>query len=161
MRSGFGQSREEPAIRSFDWSFAPIPGSSQSFVRHHGLGLPPHFRGASSCPGIDQLLSGLPPMTPGEHTAALTPRRVLRPVGFPTATRLTRLTSPLDRTPWSFFQKVPRNAAPPLSGFVACTHRILVPTCIQVFAPPVRGTFQRFLTVLLRYRSRVVFRVGG
>ena|ERR1051326_409003 len=72
QRSACEQSRREPAIPSLDWTFTPIPSSTQGFAHHKGVGPPPHFRRASSWPGIDRLASGLPPVTPGEHTPRLT-----------------------------------------------------------------------------------------
>ena len=35
------------------------------------------------------------------------------------------------------------------------------PSGFKLFAPPAKGTFQLSLTLLLHYRSRVVFRVGS
>ena len=38
---------------------------------------------------------------------------------------------------------------------------LLSPPGFRLFAPPAKGTFQLSLTLLLHYRSRVVFRVGS
>ncbi len=60
-------------------------------------------------------------------------------VAFASASRVKRLTSPWIRTS--------RRIRLSLSGF-------------RLFLPPVKGTFQLSLTLLVHYRSRVVFRVG-
>jgi hypothetical protein len=109
QRSACEQSRQEPAISSLDWTFTPIPRSTEGFAHHKPVGPPPHFRRASSCPGIDRLASGLPQVTPGEHTALLVNCEL---VAFATAPALDALTSPLDRTPWPVFQNVPGHTAP-------------------------------------------------
>src|SRR5581483_7219550 len=70
-RSACEQSRAEPAIPSLDWTFTPLPSSTQRFAHQQGVGPPPHFRRASSWPGKDRLASGFPPVTPGEHTRLL------------------------------------------------------------------------------------------
>ncbi len=50
--------RKEPATRSFDWSFAPIPTFEEKFARYHHCGPPPEFPLASSYAGIVHDLSG-------------------------------------------------------------------------------------------------------
>ena len=47
---------------------------------------------------------GYPSNDLGERTLTLVHRSVLRPFAFAAATRMTRLTSPLNRTPWPVFQ---------------------------------------------------------
>jgi hypothetical protein len=86
-RSACEQSREEPAIPRLDWTFTPIPRSTQGFAHHQGVGPPPHFRRASSCPGIDRLASGLAPVTPGERTSPL-----VDTAGLSLSLRLRRFT---------------------------------------------------------------------
>ena len=73
LRSCCDKFREEPAISSLDWPFTPIRRSSERFAHHYPFGPPPPFRGASTCPRIDQLASGIPPVTPGERTSHLAP----------------------------------------------------------------------------------------
>ena len=68
---------------------------------------------------------------------------------------------PAPRTPWTNFQIGRTDAAPPFGGFVAFTPVQSVTRWFHVFSPPVRGAFQLSLTLLMRYRSRGVFRVGG
>ena len=87
--------------------------------------------------------------------------RELRTIGFPTAPWVDHLASPTPRTPWTNFRIGRTDAAPPFWGFVAFTPVQSVTRWFHVFAPPVRGTFQLSLTLLLCYRSRGVFRVRG
>jgi hypothetical protein len=75
--------------------------------------------------------------------------RGLNPLGLPT-----------PRTPWTNFRIGRTDAAPPFGGFVAFTPVQSVTRWFHVFSPPVRGAFQLSLTLLVHYRSRVVFRVG-
>ena len=72
-RSSCGKLRGEPAISGLDWTFTPIRGSSERFARQHRFGPPPSFRWASTWPRIDRPVSGLLPMTQGEHTSPLVP----------------------------------------------------------------------------------------
>ena len=151
QRSACEQSRKEPAISNLDWTFTPIPRSTQGFAHHKGVGPPPHFRRASSCPGIDRLASGLPPVTPGEHTAHLV-NCVL--VAFATAPLFHRLTSPLDRTPWPVFQNVLTDLAPrPLGRFVAFRPH-------DICSRMVSGSFHFPSRVLCSVRSRYYCAIG-
>jgi hypothetical protein len=68
---------------------------------------------------------------------------------------------PTPRTPWTNFRIGRTDAAPPFGGFVAFTPVQSVTRWFHVFAPPVRGTFQLSLTLLLCYRFLGVFRVRG
>src|ERR1041385_6028520 len=63
--------RPEPAISSLDWTFTPLPRSHQRFAHHYGFGPPRQFPGASPCPGIDRLVSGIQMLTDGECTMCL------------------------------------------------------------------------------------------
>jgi len=74
----WGKLRGEPAIRQFDWSFAPIPASDERFARQLRCGLPPEFLPASSCAGIDHCLSGIWKHTP-PRSRSRSGRAVLRP----------------------------------------------------------------------------------
>ena len=76
---------------------------SERFAHQNRFSPPPRFPQASTYPRIDRLASGLPPMTSGEHTLPLTSKR-LRAIGFPTASKINFLTSPLIRTPRPVFQ---------------------------------------------------------
>ena len=80
--------------------------------------------------------------------------RKLRTIGFPTPPRVDRLGLPTPRTPWTNFRIGRTDAA------FAFTPVQSVARWFHVFSPPVRGAFQLSLTLLLRYRSRGVFRVG-
>ncbi len=62
---------------------------------------------------------------------------------------------PTPRTPWTNFRIGRTDAA------FAFTPVQSVARWFHVFSPPVRGAFQLSLTLLMRYRSRVVFRVGA
>ena len=48
----------EPAITQFDWSFAPIPDSTEAVALDYPIGRPRTFRYASSWSGIDHWVSG-------------------------------------------------------------------------------------------------------
>lgn len=71
LRSACEQFRTEPAISSLDWTFTPIPRSHQGFAHHYGFGPPRQFPGASPCPGIDRLVSGIQVLTHRECTMSL------------------------------------------------------------------------------------------
>ena len=100
----------EPAIAQLDWTFTPIPSSSERFADQQRFDPPPIFQRASIWPGIDRRASGLPPMTPSEHTSSLTVN-CCGLVGFPSATRINRLTSPMIKTPWGIFLNARLDAA--------------------------------------------------
>ena len=68
---------------------------------------------------------------------------------------------PTPRTPWTNFQIGRTDAAPRFRRIVAFTPVQSATRWFHVFSPPVRGAFQLSLTLLLCYRSRGVFRVGG
>jgi hypothetical protein len=74
---------------------------------------------------------------------------------------LNSLALPTPRTPWTNFRIGRTDAAPPFGGFVAFTPVQSVTRWFHVFAPPVRGTFQLSLSLLLCYRFLGVFRVRG
>lgn len=87
--------------------------------------------------------------------------RKLRTIGFPAPPGVCPLGLPTPRTPWTNFRIGRTDAAPPFGGFVAFTPVQSVTRWFHVFAPPVRGTFQLSLTLLLCYRFLGVFRVRG
>ena len=72
----------EPAIAQLDWTFTPIPSSSERFADQQRFDPPPIFQRASIWPGIDRRASGPPPLTPSEHTSSLTVK-LLRTCRFP------------------------------------------------------------------------------
>jgi hypothetical protein len=81
------------------------------------------------------------------------PLAKLRAIGFPTTPGFYPLISPTPKTPWINFRIERTDAA------YAFTPVQSVPRWFHVFSPPARGAFQLSLTLLLRYRSQVVFRV--
>ena len=82
---------------------SPIPSSSERFADQQRFDPPPIFQRASIWPGIDRRASGPPPLTPSEHTSSLTVN-CCGHVGFPTATEINSLTSPMNKTPWGIFR---------------------------------------------------------
>ena len=102
-RLSWGKLRREPAIRRFDWSFAPTLRSDDRFARQNRGGLPPDFRPASACPSVVHHLSGPCKCTSvraalcraSEETRYATPLSI-RPaadVGRPAASRLLAFAS--------------------------------------------------------------------
>src|SRR5256712_4256781 len=81
-------------------------------------------------------------------------------VAFASAPRVERLTSPWIRTPWPVIHNGERDAAPSFRTSSLSRRVRLLLSGFRHFSPPVKGTFQLSLTLLVRYRSRVVFRVG-
>jgi hypothetical protein len=143
-RSACEQSRKEPAIPSLDWTITPIPRSTEGFAHHKRVGPPPHFRRASSCPGIDRLASGLPPVTPGERTSCLVN---CAHVAFATAPAFNALTSPLDRTPWPVFQNVLTDTADAFMPRDICNRMV-------------SGSFHFPSRVLFSFHSRYYCAIG-
>ncbi len=92
-------------------------------------------------------------------------------VGFPTPPGLNPLGSPHPYTPRPVFRNgrhdpgIPLLVLLPRGSFLRRGYlkgrAILSPPGFRLFSPPARGAFQLSLTVLVRYRSRDVFRVGG
>ena len=117
----------EPAIAQLDWTFTPIPSSSERFADQQRFDPPPIFQRASIWPGIDRRASGPPPLTPSEHTSSLTVN-CCGLVGFPSATEINSLTSPMIKTPWGIF----RNARIDAAHIFAFTPIQLVPNWFQV-----------------------------
>ena len=99
-----------------DWHFTPIPRLSERFAHQYRFSPPPIFRQASTYPGIDRPASGLPPATKGSCLPLTSRLAALREFGFPAASRVKRLTSPPNGTPWPVFQNGRQNVGPHLAG---------------------------------------------
>ena len=131
--------------------FHPYTQLVRAICRSQRCDPPPNFHRASIWPGIDRRASGLPPLTPSEHTSSLTVN-CCGLVGFPSAARINRLTSPMIKTPWGIFLNARQDAAH-IIAFTPCQP---VPTGFTFFSHPAKDTFQLSLTLLVNYRSRVV-----
>jgi hypothetical protein len=130
---------------------------------------PRNFRYASICPRLDHLVSGRSPVTP--CTCIHRPSSKLRACWFPFGSPIKWLASPLCCTPWPVLQNVrqnignlPRTATSRLfpsegRSFNALSlhHRLISGS----FRLPSQGAFQLSITLLLRYRSQVMFSLGG
>lgn len=163
-----GMSRREPAIPGLDWTFTPRRRSWERFAHQHPCGPPRRFRAASSCPRLDRPASGRMPVTQASTPG---PSVSLRTFGFPSATGFQPLASPLTYTPWPVFQNVCSNPGMlrlvlvPRDTFLRRSYLwgycALSPADFRLFSPPSRGSFQLSVTLLLRYRTRDVFSLGG
>lgn len=149
-----------------------MPTSEERFARQHPFGPPPSFRPASPCAGIDRPVSGPMTVTPGPFgTPPLTPCgaagksvslrvRAFNPYprhshGLPGSFSKTNGATPVTQ---------PRTPASPRFPSAGCNPfepRRVSPPGFRHFSPPSRGAFQLSLTVLVRYRSRDVFRLGS
>ena len=130
-------------------------------------GPPRNFRHASTCPRLDHSVSGRILMTPRTFS---TPSHALAsygPVGFPAASAVKTLTSPSEYTPWPVLQNVRQNIGNDArtnasrrlpshrrSFHALPHHRHPISGSLHL---PTWGTFQLSVTLLLRYRSQVVF----
>ena len=121
---------------------SPIPSSSERFADQQRCDPPPNFHRASIWPGIDRRASGLPPLTPSEHTSSLTVN-CCGLVGFPSATRINRLTSPMIKTPWGIFLNARQDAAH-IIAFTPCQP---VPNWFHVLFTSRQGYFSAFTHV--------------
>ena len=135
--------RGEPAISGFAWHFTPTHRSSLPFVTDTGSGLHARVPRASPCPWVDHPVSGRLDAT-------------IRPfgLGFPAAPAVAALTSLRQTTRRLILQKARRHQTciwlRPAGG-----------TRFQaLFHSPRRGAFHLSLTVLVPYRSLVVFSLG-
>ena len=88
------------------------------------------------------------------------PLRGCAHVAFASASHVQWLTSPWIRTPWVVFQNAQYDAAPSFRTSSLSRRIGLLLSGFRHFSLPAKGTFQLSLTLLLRYRSRDVFRVG-
>ena len=131
--------RDRPAIAPLDWTFTPIPSSSERFADQQRCDPPPNFHRASIWPGIDRRASGLPPLTSDEHISSLTPKGCGL-VGFPTASQINCLTLPMIKTPRSIFRNARVNAA----HIIAFTPTQPVPNWFQVLFTSRQGYFSAF-----------------
>ena len=135
--------RGEPAISGFAWHFTPTHRSSLPFAIDTGSGLHARDPRASPCPWVDHPVSGRLNATG-------------RPfgLGFPPAPAVAALTSPRRTTRRLILQKARRHQ----------NHSWLRQaggTRFQgLFHSPCRGAFHHSLTVLVHYRSLVVFSLG-
>lgn len=158
MRSGCDQSRVEPAILGLDWTITPyaqVNGricTSQtgrpSTPVSRGFGLPTHRSTDFGSPPRD---------SPRAHGAP----RILRCCGrvaFAAAPIVEILASPRGRTPWSVFQHVRQDVAPPAcAGFVAFTPWQSVVAWFQALFTSRQGCFAAFAhaTTALSVSSRI------
>ena len=117
-------------------------GSSERFADQQRFDPPPNFRRASIWPGIDRRASGPPPLTPSEHTSSLTVN-CCGLVGFPSATEINSLTSPMIKTPWGIF----RNARIDAAHIFAFTPIQPVPIWFHVLFTSRQGFFSAFTHV--------------
>src|SRR4029434_5452036 len=118
----------EPATRSFDSSFAPIPRSDDRFARQDRYGPPPEFPLASPCPGIVHHLSG-----PIARALAPPPRQSGRdgpvvlaappPRGSAETARAPRRAPLLPARGGGFFA-APRSPARALASLVRVSRRV-------------------------------------
>ncbi len=110
-------------------------------------------------------------MTPGPLRPRPSPIKGCGHVGFPTPSGLNPLGSPHPYTPRPVFRNGRHDPGMPplvllprgsfLRGGYLSGRAIPYPPGFRLFSPPARGAFQLSLTVLVRYRSRDVFRVGS
>ena len=99
MRLALKLFRGEPAISGFDWNFSPTHTSSPPFSTDFNgcaFGPPLPFTATSAWTWVDHPVSGLRILTNG----------ALFRLGFPSAPRLKRLTSPAPATRRTVLQKV-------------------------------------------------------
>ena len=126
--------RGEPAISGFDWNFSPIHTSSPPFSTDVGSVL--HCLYGNFNLDMDR--------SPG-FGSTLTDLSALLRLGFPSAPRLYRLTSPASVTRRTVLQKVRGR-----------THKVLpqlVNTGFQVLFHSLPEFFSPFLHSTMRYRS--------
>ena len=94
---------QEPAITDLDWSFAPSPRSWEPVALEHPFAPPREFPLASSCPGEDQPVSGLTPVTSRLFRRCTSPYGCVL-VAFALASWFDHLTLPQRQTPRPVFQ---------------------------------------------------------
>ena len=126
--------------------------------------------GTSPYPGLDRPASGLIRATPGAFTPrpSLSVRTCRFPYGF--GVPPLNLAARMNSLPRVSRRTVQPRSSPlvlaPREAFLRGDsllkgHTQLSPPGFRLFSPPSRGAFQLSLTVLVRYRSRNVFRVGS
>jgi hypothetical protein len=87
----------------------------------------------------------------------------LRTIGFPSAWPFERLRLAIDRNSLARYSKRTHGPCvhrPEAASFLGGPCGLSSPD-FRHFSPPFRGTFQLSLALLLRYRSRDVFRIGS
>ncbi len=94
---------QEPAITDLDWSFAPSPRSWEPVALEHPFAPPWPFRATSSCPGEDQPVSGVTPVTPRPFGRRTSPYGCVH-IAFAKIPWLTHLISPQRQTPRPVFR---------------------------------------------------------
>ena len=167
----WGIIRREPAIAGLDWPFTPSPGSRERIARQHPYRASIPLLRDFTLPRARSTGFGSHPSDSGRfHTPSLGLR--LRTCRFPCGfgadpLNLAARVNSLPRDPRRTVQ--PRS--PPLvlpchqgflrGGSTLSGRTLLSPPGFRLFSPPARGAFQLSLTVLVRYRSRDVFRVGS
>lgn len=104
------------------------------------FGPPPPFTGASACPGLDRQASGLPLVTPRDHTWRLV---VLRALAFASPPFFQVRLATKENSPARFSTRTvqPRKAAPSRSHLVS-------------------GSFDSLSRVLFSFRSRYYYAIG-
>ena len=147
QRSTYELSRAEPAIAHLDWPFTPIPNSSERFAHQQRFDPPPSFHRASIWSGIDRRASGLPPLTPGEHTQSLALR--LRTIRFPYGYADLLLNLANDQNSQGHFSKRTNRRCSYLRfhAYSACSQLV-------------SGSFHIPLRILFSFRSRYLSTIG-
>ena len=125
-------------------AFHPYPKVIPSVFNRSGFGPPRGLTPASACPGVAH------PASRRRRATHIRPVRTCFRCGsvFP-------LTSPHTATRWLILQKARRHSVKDTAP-TACRH-----TVSGAVSLPSRGAFHLSLTVLIRYRSRRVFSLGG
>lgn len=158
--------REEPAIARLDWFFATNPKSEEHFDCSIPTGLHAAFGRASPCSGLDRLASGLAIVTArlidgAPHPACAGLRACRFRFGFPSewVNLATTANSPLRYSKLTRQRRLSRDPfVLPGLLYAAADFGCQIS---GTFQPPFRGAFQLSTSLLLRYRSRLVFRLGG
>lgn len=155
--------REEPAIARLDWFFATNLRSGEHFDCSILSSLHPTFGWTSLCPRLDRLASGLRIVTARLIDGA--PRLNCVLVAFASASGIAPLNLATTRNSPLRYSKLTRLHRLSMPRFLrhglfhaAADHCYLISCSLH---PPFRGSFQRSTNLLIRYRSRVVFRLGG
>lgn len=154
--------REEPAIARLDWFFATNLRSGEHFDCSILSSLHPTFGWTSLCPRLDRLASGL---------WIVTARLV---DGVPHCLRTCCFRFGFGS---KFLNLATTQNSPLRYSKLTRQHRLICLPCVRTdlfhaaadfgyqisgsFHPPFQGSFQSSTNLLILYRSRVVFRLGG
>ena len=135
--------------------------SSERFAHHYPFGPPPSFRRASPYPRIDRLASGIPPMT-FASTRRPSPHKEVAGIRFPCGYVVEPLNLAIDQNSLARYSKrtIRRRSTARAASLLARRISLLL-SGFRLFSSSAKSTFQLSLTLLLRYRSRGVFRVGS